>query len=372
MPAPAAPAAKSPCAGDSRAEPGPRAIALHERAQLVDWLDDGLRRGERGRLEAEYPLSMCEARAAGHRAIWSGGVPVAHAMLHGVGVRARGVTLPVGLIGNVFTAPELRGRSLARRCIEACVAEARARGYPLVMLWSEQRSLYAGLGFEPCGVERRVSLAGAALEAAQTQLAGAFEISTPRANELPALERLYAAKPVHVVRAAGDLAKLAAAPSTTLLVARRDGVPIAYAAAGRGDDLQGVVHEWAGDADGALACALALAREHGASMLLASAEPEELPERLISHGARVVRAPVGLARLLDARKLWRTLHPRGSRLAVRQRGEYALLAAGRVRERLPLAQVLELFLGSAGTESEARPALPELPWPLYLWGFDSI
>ncbi len=363
--------------GSRSALDGPRAIAAHERARLVDWLDDGLRRGEHGRLEAEYPLSMAAERCQGHRAIWSDGAPVAHAMLHGAAVRARGVTLPVGLIGNVFTAPEQRGRGLAKRCIEACLAEARSRGYPLAMLWSDQGALYERLGFQPCGVERRISLAGPALESAAALLGSAgrtvaIEVSRPQASELPSLERLYAEKPVHVVRACGDLARLAAAPSTTLLTARRDGAAIAYAAAGRGDDLQGVVHEWAGDTDGALACVVALAREHAAALLLASAEPEDLPERLISLGAHVVLAPVGLARLLDAQKLWRTLHPHGSRLSFRKRGEYALLAAGRVRERLPLSLALELFFGSALGETKARPALPELPWPLYLWGFDSI
>jgi GNAT superfamily N-acetyltransferase len=365
-------AATSPPASGSRSLlDGPRAIAAHERAPLIAWLDDALRRGERGRLEAEYPVSMCAERWQSHRAIWSDGAPVAHAMLHGVVVRAHGVSLPLGLIGNVLTAPELRGRGLARRCVDACLAEARARGYALAMLWSDQSALYARLGFQPCGVERRISLLGPALGSAGAQHAE-IRVARPVASEFPLLEQLYAEKPVHVARAAGDLERLAGAPNTTLLVARRAGAPIAYAAAGRGDDLQGVVHEWAGEANGALACVSALARQHEASLLLASAAPEEVPERLIRHGAGSTRAPLGLARLLDARKLWRTLHPLGSELSVAQRRKSVEFSAGRIRERLPLIHAFELFFGSVCCEGRAHAALLETPWPLYLWGFDSI
>jgi GNAT superfamily N-acetyltransferase len=304
---------------------GPRRIRAHERARLVAFLDDGLRGGERGRLEAEYPLSMNARDLRGHYAIFAERRPVAHAMLHGVEIRARACGVRVGLIGNVYTAPEWRGRGFARRCVEACVAAARVRGFPVVMLWSERHELYAQLGFSPCGHERRISLGRSAIAQARVGDA-AQDVGAVRSSDFPALESLYASKPVHVFRAPGSLSRLARAPEVALLVARSGrGEAIAYAACGRGDDLRGVIHEWAGDASGVLACIDALHEQCAARLLLASAEAEPAAERLIAAGAASTPTPLALARVLDEQALARAI----------------------------------------GTTDFAA-------WPLYVWGFDSI
>jgi GNAT superfamily N-acetyltransferase len=272
-----------------------RAIRAHERRKLLDWLDDGLRRGERGRLEAEYPISLTARGLRGHRAVFAGGRPVAHAMLHVVEARAGEQSARLGLIGSVYTAPEQRGRGLARSCIEACAEAARARGCSHALLWSELTDYYGQLGFRPAGRERRIALSDAALARAIDGSAPGLELAPARAADFPALEALYAQKPVHVARAAGALAKLARAPEVTLCVARRDAAPLAYAACGRGDDLRGVVHEWAGDAEGVLACVSALRVQVGAALLLASAHAEPAAELLVAAGASVTHTALGLA-----------------------------------------------------------------------------
>jgi predicted N-acetyltransferase YhbS len=281
----------------------PRRIRAHERSRLVAWLDDGLRRGQRGRLEAEYPLSLTPRDLRGHRAAFAGARPVAHAMLHVTDVCGPSRRARIGLIGNVYTDPAWRGRSLAAGCVEACVQEARARECSLALLWSELVDYYGKLGFGAVGRERRIALAGGTLACAAAlapRAEPAAAVGAAAAADFAHLEALYARKPVRAVRPPGALAKLARAPEVALRVARRGREPIAYAACGRGDDMRGVVHEWAGDASGVLACVASLQRDAGAHLMLASSQPEPAAERLVAAGARVEATALGLARVLDA------------------------------------------------------------------------
>jgi hypothetical protein len=163
------------------------------------------------------------------------------------------------------------------------------------------------------------------------------------------------------------------------VVARRTGAPVAYAALGRGDDFRGVVHEWAGETAGVLACLALLVRESGPLCLLAGPEPEPPVPALLGAGAPVERRPLGLARLLDARELWCAIAPRSLGVRFLQHGERVELCAGNATLPLSPALALELFFGSGpaalggALEPLVREALASaLPWPLYVWGFDSV
>lgn len=284
----------------SRTAPRPRALRAHERERLVAWLDDGLRGGRRGRLEAEYPLSLRARDLRGHRVVFVRGRPAAHAMLHLVDAASPAGTARLGLIGNVYADPAFRGRGLGQACVSACVAAARERGCDFALLWSDLVGYYAALGFRPGGRERRIALDPAVLGRARGPGDAGLAVSPARDADFAALEALYARKPAHALREPGALARLAAAPEVALRVARRGDAPIGYAACGRGDDLRGVVHEWAGDAAGVLACADALCAEHGASLLLAGPHAEEPAERLVAAGASVTQLPLGLLRPLGS------------------------------------------------------------------------
>jgi predicted N-acetyltransferase YhbS len=285
-----------PAAGEPVSRP--RRVRAFERARVLAWLDEGLRRGERGRLAAEYPLSLSARDLGGHRVVFAGSRPLAHALLHAVVLRSGEQRLRAGLIGCVYTAPEARGRGLAQACIQACLDAARAQRCDVALLWSDLAGYYERLGFRPAGHERRIALTPECAQRAAGAATETLSVGPPEARDFAQLERVYDAKPAGVVRGAGALARLARAPETLLLVARRAGVPIAYAACGRGDDLRGVVHEWAGEADGVLAC-FAQHALRGAVLVLASAHAEEAVERLVAAGAPVEHTALALARRLD-------------------------------------------------------------------------
>jgi GNAT superfamily N-acetyltransferase len=342
---------------------------------VLDWLDRGLRRGE-ARLAAEYPQVFGPDAQPVQRVVFEGAAPAAHALLHPVEVVARGRVLRVGLLGSVYSDPAFRGRGFALACVSACLDAARAARLPLVLLWSDLADFYARLGFLPAGRDTLLALDTGLL--ARLAPAG-FDVGPPEAREFAALGALYRAKPVHVHRAPDALARHAAAPETRLVVARRAGVPVAYAALGRGDDFHGVVHEWAGDGDAVLACLGALVRAHGPLHLLAGPEPETPLPALRAARAAVERRPLGLVRLLDAGELWRAVAPRPLGLRFVQRGERVELSAGARSTLLSAAEALELFFGAgpALLGDALDPLLAcalegALPWPLYVWGFDSV
>jgi predicted N-acetyltransferase YhbS len=356
--------------------PAPRAPLPEERARVLDWLDRGLRSGA-GVLAAEYPLALGPRARAVQRVIFAGEQPAAHALLQAVEVLARGRALRIGLIGSVYSDPAFRGRGFASDCVQACLAEARAQGLPLVLLWSDLAEFYARLGFVPAARDALLEVDAALL--ARVPAGEPCRAGAPEPADFAVLEALYAAKPVRVHRPAGALARLAAAPATELVVARRSEDPIAYAALGRGDDFRGVVHEWAGDAAGVLACLAALVRRAGPLRLLAGPEPEPPVPALSGAGARVERRPLGLASLLDARELWCAIAPRALGVRFLQNGERIELCVGGQLLPLAPATALELFFGAgARVLADALPPLVRealasaLPWPLYVWGFDSV
>ncbi len=364
-----------------RQDDAARAPLDAEMRALCDWLDDGLRDGVRGSLAAEYPISM-KAGAPHHRVVFVGGMAAAHAMWNVVDVAARGITLPVALIGNVYTDPAHRRRGFARACIEACLEEVRKRSVPLALLWSDEYDFYARLGFQPVGHETYTSLDAELLARASTARSGAMQVGRARREDWAFLEAMYAEKPQHVVREAGALAELAAAPHCTFVVARIEERPVAYAAAGRGKDMVRCVHEWAGDPDGVLACLRQLHEEVGAEMMLSGPTPEPIVSRLHDLGAEVQRGCFALGRILDAAALWSAIAPEEMGIELIDRAGRLTLRAGERSEPVNELQALALLFGqrvlpvseaqtgSGGLDEDRIPR--ELPWPLYVWGFDSI
>ena len=366
--------------------PQTRGIRAEEQEALVAWLDDGLRRGQRGRLEAEYPVSLGTAGLAGHRIVCEGERFASHAMSWNITLCARGSQLPAGLIGLVYTDPDFRGRGNAQACVRACLEDLRASGAWIAALWSDLPEFYARLGFRPAGREIFLGVDPEACLEALTGLGvlpGVVTTGPPRPEDFEALETLYGAHPVRAVRDPGALAQYAACAETDFLVARLAGRPVAYAALGRGDDFRGIIHDWAGSAEGVLACLEALARPRGGAAWLIGPEPHPAAAALRALGARLHTESFALLQLLDAGRLWQRVvrdHPDLATTALRQVEEGFAIRGALGEAALTAEEALGLLFNdppAAALEGALSPAqcgaLPDvLPWPLYLWGFDSI
>jgi len=386
----------APAMPSAREHPRPprvRAPRAEEREPLLAWLDRGLRRGVAGALEREYPLGFDPRAIELHRVAFDGPTPLAHALAMPATAHVRGATLPLGMIGSVFTAPSYRGRGLARACVADAVEALRARGAALALLWSELDALYEPLGFTPAGRDwLDVADARCIARARSARPANPVRLAKPATSaEWQRLDELAESRPSRIERSRGALERMAQAPACELVAAwSPDGEGLAYAARGRGDDFPEVVHDWAGETGALLDCLLALARGRDAIGLLSSsdAQPHCASDGLVAAlrgaGAHAQPRPLAQVRLIDARTVWERA-TRGiealESITIRDRGDRIELAARAGSCALSHASFTRLVLGCgdepiAVPESLARDERDALeaclPLPLYVWGFDSI
>lgn len=228
---------------------------------------DGHFDGAPGLLE-EFPLLTGRDNRTRCRVVADGEQLVAHAAWRPFELICGSERVRAAGIGLVTTHSEHRGRGLASTLVSECVAEARAAGRELAMLFGTPRGLYRRLGFIPAGRERITRIAPPPVRAPGRLRAGS------RAD-VPELLAMLTAQRVRVERSAAEFERLLAIPDTHLHVFAREGQAVAYAVEGKGRDLQGVVHEWAGQPEGVAGLLAALARKSGPDLCALS--PESLP-----------------------------------------------------------------------------------------------
>jgi predicted N-acetyltransferase YhbS len=187
---------------------------------------------------AEFPLLVGDNEHERRLVIRARGRIAAHAAWRPLELCSGERRMRAAGVGLVTTHPTWRGQGLATRVVAACLQAAAAAGCGVALLFAESRGLYARLGFAPVGRERRTRL----------ERRGAAD---PRVREVPRpaaarLLELLGAQPFRVERDPREQARLLAIPGTRFF-ALESGVELAaYCVLGKGRDLVGVIHEWAG------------------------------------------------------------------------------------------------------------------------------
>lgn len=364
-----------------------QSIRPDARPALLAWLNRGLRKNRKRRLEAEFPSALFSRDPASdlqkHVVVRCGGRLASHVLVHTIPVEALGLQIELGMIGMVYTDPDFRGRGAASLALDQALAQLKERGIPLAILWSDLDAFYNRLGFDRAGVENFYLLSSAQCQLASRSDCDRVTVRPVAETDWQDLEHLYAGKPSRHLRPAGELARLAAAPDCETLVAIQGGVLTAYASMGRGDDLTGVVHEWAGDGDGLVACLLRFTQTRDEVTLLEGPVHEAATRPLRITGTRPHPGTLGLMQILDVEKLWSALSIGCESLSeirlTADSGFYVFETPGR-SFKLSHSDALSLLVGPSvpralqlGLEPELRDALgTRFPWPLFLWGFDSI
>ncbi len=365
-------------------------VRAEEREALLAWLNHGLRNTGERRLEAEFPTALFSQNPSQdldkHVLVRSNGRFASHALVHTIPVEAVGQRIELGMIGMVYTDPTLRGRGAARIAIERAIEQMKERGTALAILWSDLDSFYERLGFDRAGVENFYLLDAERCRSARTENLDAMDVRKAAPTDWQSLERLYAAKPSRHLRAAGDLERLAAAPDCETLVAVRAGVLVAYAAMGRGDDLTGVVHDWAGDPAGLVACLNQFSQSRKEITLLEGPVHETATRPLRAAGARPHPGSLGLMRILDVEQLWATLSDGEAALAKMRlvadasTDDVYTFSTPQREFTLSHQSALTLLFGPSMPHSlrlgfepaELQVLRTRFPWPIFIWGFDSI
>jgi GNAT superfamily N-acetyltransferase len=342
-----------------------------------------------GSLADEYPL-VFGARAAGELCALEeqGQVRAACALLVRELVCDR-ERLRVGLIGSVCTHEAHRGRGLGGRLLERAEARLAELGCTLAWLWADDAGFYERRGWRRAGCEVVFALERAALAGLARDERARVRAAAP--DDFAALHRLYEGHAARVDRTLGETrALLGSGGGVGTLVLERGRDVVAYACLGRGADLLGCLHEWAGAPDDVLR----LAREHlertahSALYLMSPDGALVLRERLAELGVAAHAGVLGMAKLLDA----------AAATDLVRRAARGLVAAGLAARRDEAVTHLDAhFAGPAGAltlaphalldllvparhdrsaiaalERATGTALPTLPLPIYLWGLDSI
>lgn len=298
---------------------------------------------------------------------------------------------------------------------------ATRQGLGLVVLWSELDDFYRDQGFARAGVETLLLVdepilararaatittpaaaeGSPASRATNSRPASAsaerrLEVDVANAADWPAILELRRARSCH-----GSLSdpggRLAAIPGLDVRVARRAGSVVGFAMRGRGDDFEGVVHEWGGEVEAVLACcAKWLPADDPAAgfLMLSPLAASPLTACLRRAGARVVARPLAHFRIASLPALQADLEGLLPGFATRRfvRADALDAAVPRLRIEDPgspaaieldEAVLFDALFGSVGEASLRRAraelagilpagAVEALPLPFFVWGLESI
>ena len=195
----------------------------------------------------EYPLVLAPNSLPYSYGAWDQDQLVGHANLFPrvLSTADGSLTLPVALIGNVATTPNLRGKGYASHLIKQLLSIAEKEGAVAAFLWSDLPQFYQKLGFHPHGEECRFVIPRPK-ELPPQKVKRWYQVQeTDLSDEhLQQMLRLRPKTPMTLQRSLTEMRELLRIPQTYLFMAIEGQTAEAFFIIGRGSDLQGVVHEW--------------------------------------------------------------------------------------------------------------------------------
>lgn len=280
-----------------------------------------------------------------------------------VELKNSGGPLTAALIGAVATHPEYRGRGLATQLVSLAVEWAGERGAALAVLWGSEHRLYAKIGFTPCGTQASIPLRSLVSAGSKTSVSEGWT-----AGILKALK----SRPQGVSIRDVDRAWLAAHKNVRWFWTGSPEQAGAYAALGRGIDLSHFVHEWGGTRADLIAVLNKIHVADPEAKLLGT--PELFKQYGFQHDPSTEER-LGLARVIDATKLFKSAHPDVPFTSAFVKGEWKLSLVARdgrtVSCSLPPLEAANLFFGPLPS-GVRTPWSDYFPLPLWFWGLDAV
>lgn len=166
-----------------------------------------------------------------------------------------GKNLRALFVGSVVTDPTMRLHGFQKELFHALEEDAEKEGIDFILLWSSQIQFYEKMGFFLGGLQATWAVTNQSPLAAIPQ---GVRIEDTSAIELSKEHYEAFCSKSHIVqRSFEDMQLLWKIPQMKVAF-----TPKAYALLGKGEDFQGVCHEWAGPADEVLSCIEALRTLH--------------------------------------------------------------------------------------------------------------
>lgn len=296
-----------------------------EYPKALNFFEGLLRDQGQCRLEEEYPLVFNSNLFSSLYIVEDG-----EDLLAGLGTLERQVEIDKDqyaralFIGSVVTHPKSRRQGHQRLLFNLIEETAEQKEIDFLVLWSNQVEFYEKLGFQLGGLQASWFIDHKS--AFGSDPAKAKVDSTRNIPWRSDFFRSFAMKHMVVSRSEEEMKKLWMIPKMTAAYTQN-----AYALIGKGEDFQGVCHEWAGPGDEVIECLKAFAQHS-------------------SIGSYRVLSP-GIVHNPDEMKVIAALDEASSE----QRLEY-----------LGLIKTLSSRLNQEGFNPES------MKYPFFIWGLDSI
>lgn len=315
---------------------------------------------------------------------------MAHAGFFPAVMRVEGLSLPVAGIGGVFTKEQKQGQGLATKLVEKCAREAKRGGAALAFLWSDKHEFYEKLGFHLVGRQWTVQLStehAPKLRELGEKLGipnSALKITDEKIDEdfLRQSRAFLEIYPLGIARSEEEHALYLRSGSCRVISAWVGKQLAAYFVIGKGKDLQGYIHEWAG-AEGALHhLAARCLEDFGQPLSLLSPQfmPDEVPwiYALDELAVPISAEYLALVKLLDFDKVKKLTHEYMEQLGLKaadlsithENGDYELVWRGGNPIVFDEAGFLRVLFGPELPDSKDLQAF--LPMRLWYWGMDSV
>jgi hypothetical protein len=299
------------------------------------------------------------------------------------------IKTPVGIfkaaaIGSVVTSPDERGRGLSTNIIESCLEGASSADCDFAILWTDLFDFYRRLQFELAGSEVSILLSKKQLN---PNLKAGYKYLDSSKIAPEALLRIYQSHTVNSHRSLEEVRQSLAIPNTKFASAwDHQGHLAAYAAIGKGADLDGYIHEWGGSISALLGLFQHLLEiENRDLRLIAPAHATNLLAKFREFACQEHRGYLGMIRILNPEALFSKIkrHARSIGIAdlllEAEAGTFKFGTTNQIYRSDSHGDLIQLLFGpekpsQMGKFDAATAKILDrvLPIPIWIWGWDSI
>jgi len=221
---------------------GPRPPSEKEFTQVVEFLNEGLRKNTGWSIDTEYPTALNVLNLHNMRIIIEEDRVLSHAVIKPLIVKSPRAIFKIGAIGSVYTNEYHRGKGLSTQIMNDCINSARAQLCDFAILWTNIFDYYHKFGFTLAGSE-----VGIVFDQEFHSPAIGIRYSTSKNISPDSILRLYSQHTVSTIRNLDEVRRFLNIPETNVYTAwEENGQLAAFAIEGKGADLKGYIHEWGG------------------------------------------------------------------------------------------------------------------------------
>lgn len=220
-----------------------RACALHESEQWAEFLNRNFGYEPGQSYSTDFAPLFVPQALAGSRLFWKDGKIASSATLYPVSALTPAGRLDLGIVGAVATDETYRGQGLSTKLLTEVEKIAQAKSLDAIVLWSDQLEFYGKAGYQPVGSQEIYALSTLPKPAKLASGTAAYGWDWKQVRSS------YEAHSSRIERSDEYWKSLEGIRSCTRVQwLDEQGVVKAYLGFDRGKDLNGIIHEWGGEA----------------------------------------------------------------------------------------------------------------------------